>query len=44
MIMKASYMYELIRYDYPGVTNNVMVAPDTYAKLASHPNIVGYKM
>jgi 2-keto-3-deoxy-L-rhamnonate aldolase len=32
------------RYNYPGVTNNIMVAPDTYAKLAAHPNIVGCKM
>lgn len=32
------------RYNYPGVTNNVIIAPDTYATLAQHPNIVGVKM
>ncbi|CAM1507735.1 Fc.00g045830.m01.CDS01 [Cosmosporella sp. VM-42] len=31
-------------YNYPGVTNNLIVTPDTYAKLAIHPNIVGCKM
>jgi 2-keto-3-deoxy-L-rhamnonate aldolase len=32
------------RYNYPGVTNNIMVSPETYTKLAAHPNIVGCKM
>lgn len=32
------------RYNYPGVTNNVMVSVDTYTKLAAQPNIVGCKM
>lgn len=32
------------RYNYPGVTNNVVVAPDTHARLSQHPNIVGCKM
>ncbi|KAK1988204.1 dihydrodipicolinate synthetase [Colletotrichum cereale] len=31
-------------YNYPGVTNNVLVEPDTYKDLAQHPNIVGCKM
>ena len=31
-------------YNYPGVTNNVLVSPETYTSLASHPNIVGCKM
>lgn len=31
-------------YNYPGVTNNVLVAPETYTSLAAHPNIVGCKM
>ncbi|KAF1919365.1 hypothetical protein BDU57DRAFT_546043 [Ampelomyces quisqualis] len=31
-------------YNYPGVTNGVMVTPDTYRILAQHPNIVGCKM
>ncbi|KAL0258499.1 hypothetical protein SLS55_005994 [Diplodia seriata] len=31
-------------YNYPGVTNNLLVAPETYVKLAAHPNIVGCKM
>lgn len=31
-------------YNYPGVTNNVLVEPSTYTKLAAHPNIVGCKM
>lgn len=32
------------RYNYPGVTNNLIVGMDTYVKLAAHPNIVGCKM
>lgn len=32
------------RYNYPGVTNNVMVAPESYTSLAQHPKIVGCKM
>ncbi|KAK3680436.1 hypothetical protein B0T22DRAFT_177669 [Podospora appendiculata] len=31
-------------YNYPGVTNNVLVQPETYMDLAAHPNIVGCKM
>lgn len=32
------------RYNYPGVTNNIMITPETYTILAQHPNIVGCKM
>ena len=31
-------------YNYPGVTNNVLVQPETYSVLGKHPNIVGVKM
>jgi len=31
-------------YHYPGVTNNISIALDTYTQLAAHPNIVGCKM
>ncbi|KAH7358015.1 dihydrodipicolinate synthase [Plectosphaerella cucumerina] len=31
-------------YHYPGVSNNVKVAPSTYEALAAHPNIVGCKL
>ncbi len=31
-------------YNYPGVTNQVAVVPETYTVLAQHPNIVGCKM
>ena len=31
-------------YNYPGVTNGVMITPETYRILAQHPNIVGCKM
>jgi len=31
-------------YNYPGVTNQVIVAPESYTELAQHPNIVGCKM
>lgn len=31
-------------YNYPGVTNNVTVLPETYTTLAQHGNIVGCKM
>ncbi|KAM5352574.1 hypothetical protein ACJ41O_005296 [Fusarium nematophilum] len=31
-------------YHYPGVSNNVKVAPSTYATLSKHPNIVGCKL
>ncbi|KAB2110526.1 hypothetical protein AG0111_0g936 [Alternaria gaisen] len=31
-------------YNYPGVTNGVMVTPETYRILAQHSNIVGCKM
>ncbi|KAF2098093.1 aldolase [Rhizodiscina lignyota] len=34
----------ILIYNYPGVTNNIMVAPETYVKLAAHPKIVGCKM
>ncbi|KAI6778150.1 uncharacterized protein J7T54_007196 [Emericellopsis cladophorae] len=34
----------ILIYNYPGVTNNLVVAVETYVKLASHPNIVGCKM
>lgn len=35
---------DMSRYNYPGVTNNLVVSIDTYAKLAAHPKIVGCKM
>ncbi|KAI0018750.1 aldolase [Xylariomycetidae sp. FL0641] len=31
-------------YHYPGVSNNVPLAPSTLARLAAHPNIVGCKL
>ncbi|KAK5140005.1 hypothetical protein LTR04_003210, partial [Oleoguttula sp. CCFEE 6159] len=31
-------------YHYPGVSNNIAIAPSTFAKLAAHPNIVGCKL
>ncbi|KAL2263971.1 hypothetical protein VTK26DRAFT_3965 [Humicola hyalothermophila] len=31
-------------YQYPGVTNNVQVLPETYRRLAAHDRIVGCKM
>jgi 2-keto-3-deoxy-L-rhamnonate aldolase len=34
----------ILIYNYPGVTNQVLVLPETYTKLASHPKIVGCKM
>ncbi|KAH8913054.1 aldolase [Coniochaeta sp. PMI_546] len=34
----------ILIYNYPGVTNNVLVTPETYTTLAAHPNIVGCKM
>ncbi len=34
----------ILIYHYPGVTNNVAVALETYTALAQHPNIVGCKM
>ncbi|KAI0126113.1 dihydrodipicolinate synthetase [Xylariales sp. AK1849] len=34
----------ILIYNYPGVTNQVLVAPETYTALAKHPNIVGCKM
>jgi hypothetical protein len=34
----------MLSYNYPGVSNNVMVSPETYAALAAHKNIVGCKM
>ncbi|TVY83632.1 L-threo-3-deoxy-hexylosonate aldolase [Lachnellula suecica] len=35
---------EIRRYNYPGVTNNIMIGLETYTALAAHPNIVGCKM
>lgn len=34
----------IVLYNYPGVTNGVQVAPETYRKLAKLPNVVGVKM
>ncbi|KAL6711671.1 hypothetical protein ACN47E_004605 [Coniothyrium glycines] len=34
----------ILIYNYPGVTNGVLVTPETYRILAKHPNIVGCKM
>ncbi|QDS74303.1 hypothetical protein FKW77_003851 [Venturia effusa] len=34
----------ILIYSYPGVTNQIVVEPQTYAHLAQHPNIVGCKM
>lgn len=34
----------IVLYNYPGVTNGVQVAPETYRKLAKLPNAVGVKM
>ncbi|OAL51701.1 dihydrodipicolinate synthetase [Pyrenochaeta sp. DS3sAY3a] len=34
----------ILIYNYPGVTNQLIVDPDTYAELAQHRNIVGCKM
>ncbi|KAK0713632.1 hypothetical protein B0T26DRAFT_742221 [Lasiosphaeria miniovina] len=34
----------ILVYNYPGVTNQVLVLPETYPTLAAHPNIVGCKM
>ncbi|KAI1088448.1 dihydrodipicolinate synthetase family protein [Rostrohypoxylon terebratum] len=34
----------ILIYNYPGVTNGLTVLPETYEKLAKHPNIVGCKM
>ncbi|KAF4995463.1 hypothetical protein FDECE_12786 [Fusarium decemcellulare] len=34
----------VVLYNYPGVTNNLLISIDTYVKLAAHPNIVGCKM
>ncbi|KAF2746801.1 aldolase [Sporormia fimetaria CBS 119925] len=34
----------ILIYNYPGVTNNIMLSPETYRILAQHPNIVGCKM
>ncbi|KAK5171153.1 uncharacterized protein LTR77_004297 [Saxophila tyrrhenica] len=31
-------------YHYPGVTNNLFIAPSTFEQLAAHPNIVGTKL
>ncbi|KAK5121327.1 hypothetical protein LTR85_005493 [Meristemomyces frigidus] len=31
-------------YHYPGVTNDLYIAPATFEKLAAHPNIVGTKL
>ncbi|KAF2244879.1 aldolase [Trematosphaeria pertusa] len=34
----------ILVYNYPGVTNNIMVTPESYRILAQHKNIVGCKM
>ncbi|KAF2876699.1 dihydrodipicolinate synthetase family protein [Massariosphaeria phaeospora] len=34
----------ILIYNYPGVTNNILIPPETYNMLAQHPNIVGCKM
>lgn len=34
----------ILIYHYPGVTNNLYIAPATFEKLAAHPNIVGTKL
>jgi 2-keto-3-deoxy-L-rhamnonate aldolase len=34
----------ILVYNYPGVTNNLVVSPETYVTLSKHPNIVGCKM
>ncbi|KAL2758334.1 hypothetical protein ACRALDRAFT_1048161 [Sodiomyces alcalophilus JCM 7366] len=34
----------ILVYNYPGVTNNLVVSVETYEILAMHPNIVGCKM
>ncbi|KAF2456124.1 dihydrodipicolinate synthase [Lineolata rhizophorae] len=34
----------ILIYNYPGVTNNLWIAPETYFKLAGHPKILGCKM
>lgn len=34
----------ILVYHYPGVSNNVLLTPDTMDRLAQHPNIVGCKL
>ncbi|KAI1362315.1 dihydrodipicolinate synthase [Xylaria arbuscula] len=34
----------ILIYHYPGVSNNVKITPETFVKLAKHPNIVGCKL
>lgn len=34
----------ILIYVYPGVSNNVLVEPNTVIKLSAHPNIVGTKL
>ncbi|KAK1238749.1 hypothetical protein MKX07_004325 [Trichoderma sp. CBMAI-0711] len=34
----------ILIYNYPGVTNGLLVEPDTYRVLAKHPKIIGCKM
>ncbi|KAF2711302.1 dihydrodipicolinate synthetase family protein-like protein [Pleomassaria siparia CBS 279.74] len=34
----------ILVYNYPGVSNNLLVTPESYNILAQHPNIVGCKM
>ncbi|KAM5344196.1 hypothetical protein ACJ41O_012733 [Fusarium nematophilum] len=34
----------ILLYNYPGVTNNLLISIDSYVKLAQHPKIVGCKM
>lgn len=44
MHARETFVLMQTRYNYPGVTNNVLVEPDTYKDLAQHPKIVGCKM
>lgn len=34
----------ILVYNYPGVSNNIALAPSVYEKLSKHPNIVGCKL
>lgn len=44
LLSQQNHAYEECRYNYPGVTNNLMLTIDSYVKLAQHPKIVGCKM
>jgi 2-keto-3-deoxy-L-rhamnonate aldolase len=37
-------MLNVFSYYYPGVSNNIYIAPSTFETLAQHPNIVGTKL